>query len=370
MEEKKIDEKIVAEETSEKKLELNKLIVPGLIAIILIAFAGIVYYGKYVKPRKDIDKDNGYVTEEYIELGKTAFTYTISQEAWDECVKEETDSYETVERACKDTDMVEYNIIGYVKGKKDSNITRKELSITLGEGNEGLALQIEKAVLGHKAGDKIELKDVDANQVSKDGSDYTGKKTSFVIKVISVSKLVSEKITDKWVKENYYEDFGLENTKDFYDWCREYLVENDAKEALWQMAIDDATMNGYPQKLYDKIVEEVNGDLQATAESEGMTIDEYINYYRYTDEQLEKEYSTNVKAELVMWQIIKDELYEATSEEIEQEYEEKYLDVNMDSAEEMKELYTDDEMRESVLLGKVKDYILENSTIKDGYKIS
>ena len=41
----------------------------------------------------------------------------------------------------------------------------------------------------------------------------------------------------------------------------------------------------------------------------------------------------------------------------------------MESVEEMKELYTDEEMKEVVLLNKAQDYVYENANIKYSYKI-
>ena len=96
---------------------------------------------------------------------------------------------------------------------------------------------------------------------------------------------------------------------------------------------------------------------------------DYLDMYGYTDESLEEEYIYNVKSELVMWQLVKKLKLDVTDEEIEQKYEDEYEEVNMNSVEEMKELYTKDEMREAVLLDKVQQYIYDNADIKFNYEI-
>ena len=50
-------------------------------------------------------------------------------------------------------------------------------------------------------------------------------------------------------------------------------------------------------------------------------------------------------------------------------YENEYEEVNLDSVEEMKKLYTKDEMKEAVLLDKAQQYVFDNAKISYNYKI-
>ena len=136
------------------------------------------------------------------------------------------------------------------------------------------------------------------------------------------------------------------------------------------MAVDAANMKKYPQKLYDEIVEEFDSDAAYRAKEWGMTKDQYLyDFCQYTEESLEEEYLNGVKSELVMWAIVKEQGFEASDAEIEEKYEDSYLDVGCETVEKMKELYTKEEIKEAVLLDKVQNYIFDNSTIIESYKI-
>ena len=71
-----------------------------------------------------------------------------------------------------------------------------------------------------------------------------------------------------------------------------------------------------------------------------------------------------------MWYLTKKLKLTASDDEIEEKYNEYYVDANVDSPEEMKKLYTKKEMREVVLLDKAQDYIYKNAQVKFSYKIS
>lgn len=363
----------VLQEEGKKKLSVATIIVPIVIAIILVAFFAVVYWAKVIKPSSDIDKEIGYKVEEQITLGEyTGFDYEITQEQWDECVNEEIQYYEEVERGAKDTDQIDFNFTGYMENKKDSNISQKYAEVIVGEDKSGIYKIFSDAIKGKKAGDKFKI-DVDGAEVtaiSVDESDYSGKMVTFELKINSVSELIVENVTDEWVKEYYFEEYALETVEDFYQWNKDYIVDEEVRPAIWQMAVDAANMKKYPQELYDDVVEEFLADAQYRAEEWGMTRDEYLyDFCQYTEETLEEEYLNGVKSELVMWAIVKDQRFEVSEAEIEQKYEDTYLDVGCETVEEMKELYTKEEIKEATLLDKVQNFVFDNSNIKESYVI-
>lgn len=361
------------QEGEKKKLSLATLIVPIVIVVILAAFAGVIYYAQVIKPANELKKEIGYEVEDYLKLGDyTGFEYEITQEQWDECVNEENQSYDEVNREAKDKDQIDFNYTGYVSNKKDSNISQKQAELYIGEDESGIYKTFSDAIKGHKAGEKLKVtvEGSEATELSMDESDYTGKEITFELKINTVSELVIEDVTDEWVSEYYFEDYGLKTVQDFYDWNKEYILDEEVKPAIWQMAVDAANMKKYPQELYDDIVAEFEADAEYKAEEWGLTKDEYLyDFCQYTEESLEEEYLNGVKSELVMWAIVKEQGFEVSEAEILQKYEDTYADVGCDTVEEMKELYTTEEMKEAVLLDKVQNYVYDNSIIKESYKI-
>lgn len=349
---------------------LGRFMVPVIVIAILAVFIGIIYWAKIVKPKSEIDEKLGFQTEDYVELGKyKGLSYDLTQEEWDESVGEETNTYEQVNRPIIDTDQVDYNYTAYVDGKKDDNISAKDESINIGEDRKGIYKKFSDAMKGHKENDTITVKGCDATELSSDGTSYKDKNVTFELKIVTINQLCADKVTDEWVNDNYFEDMGLSTKDDFYNWIKEYLVEESIKPKLWEEVVKNSKMNGYPADYYNHVVEEVNGNMEAEAKEQEISLEDYKELFGYTDEALEEEYLYNVKSELIMWQLVKDLQLEVTEEEIEQKYEDEYLEVNLESAEEMKELYTKDEMREAILLEKVQNYIYEKAKITFSYKI-
>ena len=358
--------------TDKKKISPAKLIVPIIIVVILAVFAGVVYWAKVIKPKSDINKEVGYNTEEYIKLGQVkGIEDEISQEEWDENLADETNEYDVVDRAAKETDQVDVDIVAYIDNKKVDDLSMKEASFYIGKNDDAADKKVYDKLIGTKAGQKLslEVSGDEAKELAGSVEDYSGKKVKLEIKVRDVSELVVNKVTDKWVKENLEDLYGVTTAKELYEREKQYIIESNLKERLWKKVVDNATMSGYPADLYNDIVAELDGHIEAEAKDEGISVKEYKKQYQYTDEKLDEEYTYNVKSELVMWQLVKDLGLEASDDEIEEMYENEYEEVNLDSVEEMKKLYTKDEMKEAVLLDKAQQYVFDNAKISYNYKI-
>ena len=358
--------------TDKKKISPAKLIVPIIIVVILAVFAGVVYWAKVIKPKSDINKEVGYNTEEYIKLGQVkGIEDEISQEEWDENLADETNEYDVVDRAAKETDQVDVDIVAYIDNKKVDDLSMKEASFYIGKNDDAADKKVYDKLIGTKAGQKLslEVSGNEAKELAGSVEDYSGKKVKLEIKVRDVSELVVNKVTDKWVKENLEDLYGVTTAKELYEWEKQYIIESNLKERLWKKVVDNATMSGYPADLYNDIVAELDGHIEAEAKDEGISVEKYKKQYQYTDEKLDEEYTYNVKSELVMWQLVKDLGLEASDDEIEEMYENEYEEVNLDSVEEIKKLYTKDEMKEAVLLDKAQQYVFDNAKISYNYKI-
>lgn len=358
----------------EKKFDFTKLIVPAIIAVIIIVFAIVVYWAKSVKPKADIDKELGFKTEDYISVGDvTGLDYEVTQEQWDECVSEDTNYHYEVERAAKDTDQVDFDYTAYIDGKKVKDLSMEEQPITIGsKDNSGIYKLFSDEIKNHKKGDKIiiNLKDGrEANILSSNETDYSGKKIKYELKVVNVNELVVNQITDKWVKEEYLEERGVSNVEEFYEWEKEYIKEEIVKPALWNKAIEKVNLKAIPAEFQQQVIDTMDADTEAEAEFAGVSVEEYKKTNGLTDEKIQENYNIELKSELLLWQLVKDLKLTATKDEIEEEYENSYAEANLDSAEEMKEQYTEKEVKELVLLNKAQDYVFKNANVKYSYKI-
>ena len=187
--------------------------------------------------------------------------------------------------------------------------------------------------------------------------DYSSKTVVFKLKITSVNKLTRNKITDKWVKDNYYEERGISTVKEYNEWILEYIKEEIIKPELWQKALEKVNLKAIPSKLQQEVIDSMNGDAEAQAEYESLSLDEYKKREGLDDKTMQENYKTELKSELLMWQLVKDLKLTASNDEIEEQYENSYADANLDSVEEMKKLYTKEEIKEVVLLDKAQNYI-------------
>lgn len=358
------------ENKSKSKFKASSIVTAIIIVAILIGFGFTVYYNLVIKPAADVDKKAGFTAEEYIKLGKcSGFKHVITQKDFDNSVHEETDAYATVERKSKKGDHVEFSAKAYIDNKKVDDLSQDTIEIGIGDDLEGVYKDFEKVVTGVKVGQNVKTT-VDASKVkslSKDKKSYSGK-VVYKLKIVNVSELEREKITDKWVKESYNEEYGLETVADFYNWIDEYLTEEATKE-FWQKTIDSATMNGWPSKLYDSVVKEFTLDANYQADAMGMTYDEYLAFQQLSNkEDLEEEYKNEVKSSLVMWAMVKKYKLKASDSEIEDKYEELIDGEDYKTIEEVKKDYKRSEIEESVLLDKAQEYVTKHSKIVKKFK--
>lgn len=351
---------------------LKKIWVPLVIVVILAAFAGVVYYQKVVVTKKEFNKKIGITSgelDDYITLGEyKGLTCEVTQEEIDESINEETEYYEEVSREARDGDNISVTYKGYIDGKKDANISQSECELYIGQ-EEDLYAEFANALIGHKAGDTVKVESNDATYVAEDASDYSGKQVEFTVKLVAVSEKRADEVTEEWVEENYGEDYGISTVKEFYEWNESYVLDSKKTE-LWQKAVDNATMNGYPQEIYDKVKEEYDADAAYYADMYGMTVDEYLyDFNQYTEESLEEEYLNEVKSELLMWKLVQKEKISVSEGEIEEKYEELYSDCGYDSVEDMKADYDEEEIEEAVYLDKAMDIVYDNAKITKSYTL-
>ena len=315
--------KAVEPEQVEKKPLSKRLLVPGIIVVIIIVFAVVVYWAKVMKPKSDVDKDLGIKTEDYISVGDVkGLTYELTQDMWDESVYEDTDEYEVVNRAAKETDQVEYNRVAYVDNKKVDDLSGEEQDINILSSNEGLTKTFSDKLTGHKSGETVTVEvknNKEVNDFSLANKDYSSKTVVFKLKITSVNKLTRNKITDKWVKDNYYEERGISTVKEYNEWILEYIKEEIIKPELWQKALEKVNLKAIPSKLQQEVIDSMNGDAEAQAEYESLSLDEYKKREGLDDKTMQENYKTELKSELLMWQLVKDLKLTASNDEIEEQ---------------------------------------------------
>lgn len=320
-----------------------------------------------------IDEELGYTPEDYITLGDyIGISYTpndtaVNDEQIQEALNEELRNYKVVDRAAQEGDAVDISYKAYIGGKLEENLCIDNYELVIGE--QDLDISFDEMSVGKKAGDTFKTTVVDPYYFPMDEeASYEAIEVEFQVTVNAVEEEYFDELTDEWVVENYGEE-GMSTADEFVESIKQELKEINEEDELinkqsviWKTVIDNATMNDYPEILYENIVAIDEADMRYEAEEFwGMTLQEYISENEIDVEEI---YLYDVKAELVMWAIAKKENLLVTAAEVEQGYQDMYEDYGCDSVEEMKGLYEAYEIQRALVENNVVNFVCEKAVIE------
>ena len=360
------------------------------VALAATLFAGCGCGKKEKAINEAIDKESGYEIDKYIELGKyTGFDYDIDQAKYDALLEEKTYEATSVDRAAKKGDEIEFSYTGYIKGKKVDDLSQDSVGAETSNPDNDYK-KLTDALIGKKVGDKVTVKltGKEASKLSNDnmdaelyGNDYSSvdsKKSkkkeykddvTFKLKVKDVSKVNHPKVTEDWVKNESNED--VETVDEFFQLIDLELKDN-AREDLWEKAVNNSKMLDFPQKLYDKVKEESENNDYYDADEMGMSLEEYHKQKGDTEESLERQYMKEVQSTLVAWAICKHENITVSEKEIEQRYKDLFDEIKEDkdtnTLDKVKKKYSKAEIKEAVYMDKAKDFVYDHSNVTKSYK--
>ena len=315
----------------------------------------------------------GYVPEQYIELGQyigieyKANSVDVTDDQLTEAINEELKNYRKVDRISKEGDAVNISYTAFVDDKKEDNLCMDDYDLVIGE--QDLDVSFDEKSVGKKAGDTFSVNVVNPYYFPmEDEKAYDAKEVRFEVTINYVMEEYFDELTDSWVKDNYSEN-GLSTVQEYKDMMTQQIKEEneedellEKKTAIWEKVIDNCKMNGYPEILYNNIVEMDKHDMKYEAEEIwGMSLQQYIEE---NDIDVEQVYMDDVKAELVMWCIANKENLNVTQKDIEQGYENLYEDYGCSSVEEMKEQYSSYEIERALVEEKVVNFVCDNAIVK------
>ncbi len=323
----------------------------------------------------------GYNPLKYVTLGQ--YKGLQYQKLQQEITKEEIDyamgvvvagfatqSEETQNAQTGDTLTVDY--VGTIGGKQVEAFTDKGREFTLGK-DEFIVPGADEFLEGANQGQTVNATLTVPENYHID--EYVGKQVSFALTVQKIVRTHIPELTDEFVKQ-------LGNYTSVGDFKKQFTVQykqSKAEEAaaqvrndLWNMAVENATVSGYPQKPLEELKLELKNQVQAGAAEMEMDFYDYASFAygansKQEYEQYETEYAQNVlKVQMVLKAIAKEEGIAVTDENYQTLYDEYLEAFKAEGYTEdyMLEFYGGEEgMREQFLLELVTDFIEENADI-------
>ena len=362
------------------KRKIAKVLVMGLIGLQLIGCSNQKKENTEEVKEIYFDEINA---DEYVTLGEYKGLQVVSnqQAVTDEEVNDYIEYLLSMTSGEKeevtDRDVVENGDIANIDfvGKKDGVAfdggTAEGYDLGIGSGS--FIPGFEEGLVGVKVGETVDLELTFPENYGS--ADLAGAEVVFTVTVNSISREIKPEYNNEFVA-----GLGIENvstTAEYHAYLKMAMEESEKAYALQEMqtqlltmAAENATVSGRPQELVDKFYQVNVNNMTYQASSYGMDLMSYVSaMYGLDEEGFEEE--TLAAAEesaaqaLVCLKIATEENIAVTEEEVEAAVENDYAAYGYSSVEDFKAAVDIKEYKDSLLLNKVVDFLMENATITE-----
>ena len=281
-----------------------------------------------------------------------------------------------------DRDVIEQGDIANIDyvGKKDGVAfdggTAEGYYLEIGSGT--FIPGFEEGLVGVKKGETVDLNLTFPE--SYHSEELAGAEVVFTVTVNGIYRNATPEFNDEFVATLGID--GVTTTDDYRVYLKNLMEENEKETALqdvqmqlFNMIIENAEISGIPEKLIDKFYDININNMNYQASMYGMDLESFVSsYYGMDAATFENEATAaaeiSAKQALVCLKIAADENIVVTDEDIDAALEEKYTDYGYASAEDFEAAIDKEEYRDSLLLNKVVDFLVENATITEVPELS
>ena len=279
-----------------------------------------------------------------------------------------------------DRDVVQNGDVANIdyEGKKDGVAfeggTAAGYDLEIGSGS--FIPGFEEGLVGAKVG---ETKDLTLTfPENYQAADLAGQEVVFTVTVNSISTYHEHELNDEFVKELGIE--GVTNVKEFEDYAKEGLklqAENEylynVQTQLMNLAMQNATIKEPPAELIAKHKSMNISQAEYQAAMYGMDMETFVQGYYGVDmetfeTQMEARATDTAKQALLCYKIALEEKIDITEEEMNADFEEKYASMGYTSADDLKAAVDIKEYKDSMLLDKVVNFLVDNAAITNDVK--
>ena len=286
-----------------------------------------------VKPEVKISSYKGMKIQE--------FAYTVKDEEVDAEIARVQDrnarKVDVTDRAAANGDIVNIDFVGTVDGVKFDGGEAEGFDLTLGSGQ--FIPGFEDQVVGMNIGDS---RDVNVTfPENYQAENLKGKAAVFAVKLNGIKAKELPEVTDEFIKEAT----GSETVAEYKAKTLERLQAqadrraNDATENSILEAIAANAEVEIPQAMIEREIDGLVQKFEYQLMYQGLKLQEYLDFLKVTMADFRKNYeeqaAKNVKNQLIISQLIKDENIEATEEEVDAKVAEQAASVSK-TAEEYK----------------------------------
>lgn len=275
---------------------------------------------------------------------------------------EKSDMQQT-DRGAEAGDVVTVDLKATVEGAQEPDLDETDYAVEL--GYEEFGADFDQALTGCQAGDS---KTVSCSFTEEDGyEDWAGKTVNFEISVKAVEELVVPKYDDAFIT-----DMGYNSQEDFENYIRESLEasyreqsEAEARSNAILAALDNTQFEGYPDKLYDSCADSVNDQYKFFADAYGMSMDEVLEAFDMTQEDLDSEILETVNTRLFISALCQAENITATDEEYTAFIDQQFSQYGYEEGASFEADYGKETILWALYEQKAADFLLENASVDE-----
>ena len=242
----------------------------------------------------------------------------------------------TVEdRELKNNDIPTIDFEGFVDGVAFEGGKGENFELTIGSGQ--FIPGFEEALIGMKIGDERDINVTFPEDYHAEN--LAGKEAMFKVKLISIKEKILPELDDEFAKDVSEFETLEEYKKDVEKKVKEQK-ENQAKAEVESKAIEKLLENTeveIPVSMIDDEVEKMLQEFSANLSYQGLDLDTYCKYVNTTVDEFKKTLRPNadkdVKLQLALEAVVKQENLEVTEEEIKEKVEELAKQYGSDNAD-------------------------------------
>lgn len=368
------------------KRSIAKVLVAGLIGLQLIgcsnenkettentqvaeSTASMIYFD-------EIDVENTVTLGQYMGVEVVNSAVTVSDEEVEAYIEYMMSMYSNLEEVT-DRDVVENGDVANIdfEGKKDGVAfeggTSQGYDLAIGSGS--FIPGFEEGLVGVKKGETVDLELTFPEDYQAE--DLAGAEVVFTVTVNGIYKEVTSEFNDEFVAGLAIE--GVATAEEYRAYLKSMMEESYAETARQDLEVqvisvvtENAEVKEVPQGLVDKFYDININNMTYQASMYGTDLESFVSaYYGMDGDTFEAETvaaaEESAKQAMVCLKIASQENITISEEEMNTAMEENYASYGYTSVEEFKSLVDLQEYKDSLLLTKIVNYLVDNATVTE-----
>ena len=287
-----------------------------------------------------------------------------------ERVREQSARIQTVDREAKSGDIANINFEGFVDGEAFEGGKGDNVDLELGAGQ--FIPGFEDQVIGARAGDSI---DVNVTFPTEYVKELAGKDATFKVTVNEVKEKILPELDDEFAKD-----------VSEFDTMAEYIASvkeklSESRKADAQRTFEEAVINRLvelveceiPDAMIEEQVDTMVNNFRYNLASQGMELEQYMSMLGMNMELFRQETrptaEKQIKVDLAFEEIARQEDFQITDEQVEEEYKRLSENYGVD-VDAVKKAVTEDSVKTGLKLEAARKLVIDSAVAEKKEKKS